>query len=137
MRVAYMSMANGPEASPPAASVPTPQLTILGLMVKLDTWLATDESVYIPTPVPMRSSLSPGPAAAPRHSAVEDSAVRNRTIVKKRRIRRRPGCVIVTTLRSPGAARTLTTHPVFLFRYGALACRHDAHHCGRPPTRRG
>ncbi len=51
--MAYMSMANGPEASPPAASVPTPQLTVFGLMVKLETWLATEESVYMPTPVPM------------------------------------------------------------------------------------
>jgi hypothetical protein len=58
MRVAYISMANGPEASPPAAKVPTPQLTVFGLMVKLETWLATDESVYIPTPVPLSASGS-------------------------------------------------------------------------------
>src|SRR5688572_10952507 len=65
MRVEYMSMAKGPEKSPPPASVPTPQLTILGLMVKLDAWLATEPPVYIPTPVPAIDSAScRGPASA-------------------------------------------------------------------------
>src|SRR5579884_1600603 len=58
MRVEYMSMANGPENSPPGATVPTPQLTILGLMVKLETWWATESSVYMPTPVPGMAASS-------------------------------------------------------------------------------
>src|SRR5437763_5677785 len=67
MRVEYMSMANGPEESPPGARVPTPQLTIFGLMVKLETWWATESSVYIPTPVPgMAASSSRRLAAAGR-----------------------------------------------------------------------
>src|SRR2546423_15079315 len=67
MRVEYMSMANGPEESPPGARVPTPQLTIFGLMVKLETWWATESSVYMPTPVPgMAASSSRRLAAAGR-----------------------------------------------------------------------
>src|SRR5438270_314770 len=57
-------MANGPEASPPGARVPTPQLTIFGLMVKLETWWATESSVYIPTPVPGMAASSPRRLAA-------------------------------------------------------------------------
>src|SRR5581483_4399327 len=58
MRVEYISMAKGPEESPPGASVPTPQLTIFGLMVKLDTWWATESSVYMPTAVPGMAASS-------------------------------------------------------------------------------
>src|SRR5256885_12424021 len=84
-------MANGPEASPPAASVPTPQLTILGLMVKLETWWATESSVYIPTPVPGMDAASSrrlapagrgwapaGPTAAADSAAADHNRVRGR-----------------------------------------------------------
>ena len=106
-------MANGPEASPPAASVPTPQLTILGLMVKLETWWATESSVYIPTPVPgMAASSSRRLAPAERGwaptgpAAVTDSARKtNSGMRRRRRVRMR---------------RVVATAPVFLLGASGL-----------------
>src|SRR2546423_11496379 len=94
MRVEYMSMANGPEESPPGARVPTPQLTIWGLMVKLETWWATESSVYIPTPVPGMDAASSrrlapagrgwaptGPTAATDSAAATNSGMRRRWLI--------------------------------------------------------
>src|SRR5437764_259418 len=102
MRVEYMSMANGPEESPPGARVPTPQLTIFGLMVKLETWWATESSVYMPTPVPgmaasssrrlapagrARPPAGPTPATGPRAAATARAGTATRAKRKRRRVR--------------------------------------------------